>query len=83
MNKTIVKCFDDGNNQYFWCPFCNKNHLHGSLSGDDYLMDNKIIHPKASLCPVFGKDGYYTKNYSKLELLKIKKDINFMLSFYN
>lgn len=83
MDKIIFKCFDNGDNQYFWCPFCKRNHLHGTLAGDNYKRDNLTSHHKESHCNVFKETGYYTKNYSKLELQDIKKVIDFMLKNYN
>ena len=63
----IVKVFrsKDGVQYFFWSPFCNKFHYHGSYEG--HVLPHCINQKSAYL----DRGGYILKEYTKKELREL------------
>lgn len=74
--RPVVKCFGRKDTDVFmfqfWCPFCQRWHLHG------YGKGHRVAHCHDSSSP-FYKTGYIIKPYTKSELLEIRTLIDLAL----
>lgn len=75
MNKIpTIKCLprdDFFGGMMFWCPFCEKMHLHGQGKGHRCAHCHSYHKTESP----FEKSGYTLKMFNKTELKKIKKAI--------
>ena len=80
-NMVIIKClprefhkFDECGMMKFWCPFCEKWHLHGKGEGHrcSHCIDDSP----------YKDSGYKIKMMSLKELKEIRKEIDDYLKCY-
>jgi len=66
-----IKCFFNGEQAVFHCPYCQSLHAHGSYANGDF-EGHRCSHCHSDHSP-FRKDGYYLKKYTIKELKIIKQ----------
>jgi len=66
----IVKCFvsSSGRTVKFWCPYCQKWHIHGSYEGGNW-EGHRVAHCYEET--PFSDTGYILKACTKKELAEI------------
>lgn len=84
------KCIPDGyNGMYFFCPYCERFHSHGTTEDFKSVLkaDHRLEHCYDKRIPGSGftkterkknhtKGGYYIKRFTDKELKMIRDDIN-------
>lgn len=67
----VIKCFFDGRNAIFHCPYCRTFHSHGSYPNGDF-EGHRYSHCHNDHSK-FRAEGYYLKKYTIKELKEIKQ----------
>jgi len=67
----IVKAFKIGKSVKFWCPFCNRWHIHGG-EPDRQWEGHRVAHCINEQSP-YKETGYILKRYTQAELKAIKE----------
>ena len=70
----VVKVFitDSGEQYFFWCPFCQRLHYHGSAG-----LGHRLPHCINQNSAFLGNDGYVLEKYTKKELREIGLPTNY------